>query len=60
MIYVFSHSGRVLETHPTPVDWPTNCAFGGRGLDILYVTTHGGHLFKVANTRHKGAVLFPA
>ena len=31
---------------------PTNCAFGGRGLDILYVTTHGGHLFKVANSGH--------
>jgi gluconolactonase len=60
MIYVFSPTGRVLETHPTPVDWPTNCACGGRGLDILYVTTHGGHLFKVASTGHKGSVLFPA
>ncbi|MBT98744.1 MAG: gluconolactonase [Dehalococcoidia bacterium] len=59
MVYVFAPSGRILETHPVPVDWPTNCAFGGRGLDILYVTTHGGHLFKVANTGKKGAVLFP-
>ena len=59
MVYVFAPSGRILETHPVPVDWPTNCAFGGRGLDILYVTTHGGHLFRVANTGKKGSVLFP-
>ena len=59
MVYVFSPSGRVLETHPVPVDWPTNCAFGGRGLDTLYVTTHGGHLFRVSNTGRRGSVLFP-
>jgi hypothetical protein len=28
MIYVFSPAGRVLETHPVPVDRPTNCTFG--------------------------------
>ena len=27
MIYVFAPSGRVLETHPVPVDRPTNCTF---------------------------------
>ena len=59
MLYVFSPSGRVLETHPVPVDWPTNCAFGGHGLDTLYVTTHGGHLFRVSNTGRRGLVLYP-
>ena len=51
MVYVFSPTGRVLETHPVPVNWLTNCAFGGRGLDTLYVTTHGGHFFRINNTR---------
>jgi gluconolactonase len=59
LVYVFSPSGQVLETHQVPVDWPTNCAFGGRGLDILYVTTHGGHFFKVSNTGMKGSILYP-
>ena len=59
MVYVFSPTGRVLETHPVPVDWPTNCAFGGRGLDTLYVTTHGGHFFRINNTGRRGSVLFP-
>ncbi|MEC8856295.1 MAG: SMP-30/gluconolactonase/LRE family protein [Chloroflexota bacterium] len=59
MVYVFSPAGRVLETHPVPVDWPTNCAFGGRGLDTLYVTTHGGHFFRINNTGRRGLVLFP-
>ena len=58
MVYVFALSSRTLETHPVPVDWPTNCAFGGMGLDILYVTTHGGYLFRAANTAKKGSVLF--
>jgi len=38
MIYVFTPSGRVLETHPFPADQPTNCAFGGPNLRTLYVT----------------------
>ena len=58
MVYVFALSGRTLETHPVLVDWPTNCAFGGMGLDILYVTTHGGHLFRAVNTPKKRSVLF--
>jgi gluconolactonase len=29
MIYVFSPTGRVLETHPLPSVRPTNCCFGG-------------------------------
>jgi gluconolactonase len=59
MVYVFSPAGRVLETHPVPVDWPTNCAFGGCALDTLYVTTHGGHFFRIDNTGRRGSVLFP-
>ena len=59
MVYVFSPTGRVLETHPVPVNWLTNCAFGGRGLDTLYVTTRGCHFFQINNTRRRGSVLFP-
>ena len=59
MVHVFYPSGRLLETHPVPVDWPTNCAFGGRGLETFYVTTHGGHLFRVSNTGLRGSVLYP-
>ena len=59
MIYVFAPSGRILETHPVPVNWPTNCAFGDPGLDALYVTTGGGHLFRVRNTGRRGWLLYP-
>ncbi|MCX8213719.1 MAG: SMP-30/gluconolactonase/LRE family protein, partial [SAR202 cluster bacterium] len=51
MIYVFSPSGEVLETHPLPVDRPTNCSFGGADLSTLYITTSGGHLFRTATER---------
>ena len=34
MIYVFSPTGQVLETHPVPAE-PTNCAFGGPDLTDL-------------------------
>ena len=59
LIYVFSPSGRVIETHSAPADWPTNCAFGGRALDTLYVTTRGGHLFRVNDTGRRGWTLYP-
>ena len=59
MIYVFSPSGEVLETHPMPEDRPTNCTFGGEDLTTLYVTTGGGHLF-LAHTERQGQLLFPA
>lgn len=38
MIWVFSPTGRVLETHPFPGPRPTNCAFAGPDLNTLYVT----------------------
>ena len=59
LIHVFATSGRIIETHPVPADWPTNCAFGGRALDTLYVTTRGGHLFRVNNTGLRGWILYP-
>jgi len=46
MIYVFAPNGRVLSTHPLPVDAPTNCCFGDTDLHGLYVTTVGGHLLR--------------
>jgi len=58
MIYVFSPAGQVLETHPIPVDRPTNCTFGGPDLTTLYVTTYGGHLFR-AFTERRGRLLYP-
>ena len=58
MVYVFSPSGEVLETHPTPEDRPTNCTFGGPDLTTLYVTTGGGHLFQT-QTERQGRLHFP-
>jgi gluconolactonase len=48
MIYVFSPTGRVLSTHPTPapVNRPTNCAFGGPDMRTLYVTDIDGYLHR--------------
>src|SRR5690606_28151575 len=46
MIYVFAPNGRVLETHPVPVDRPTNCTFGGADLRTLYVTSIDGQLLR--------------
>ena len=59
LIHVFAPSGRIIETHPVPADWPTNCAFGGPALDTLYVTTRGGHLFRVNNSGLRGWILYP-
>ena len=51
LIYVFSPTGEVLETHPVPCTRPTNCAFGGPNLSILYVTTIEGFLFRAQTER---------
>ena len=58
MIYVFSPDGEVLEAHPTPVDRPTNCSFGGPELNMLYVTTGEGHLLS-AETDRLGRLHYP-
>ena len=52
MIYVFAPNGRVLETHPFPIN-PTNCAFGDEDLQSLYVTAMDGYLYR-ARTHRKG------
>lgn len=58
MIYIFSSTGEILETHPVPCDRPTNCTFGGTDLKTLYVTSIEGHLFS-AHTEHQGQLLYP-
>ncbi len=57
MLYVFTPSGRVLETHPVPTDQPTNCTFGDSDLQTLYVTA-GGCLFRTRPGR-KGYLIYP-
>jgi gluconolactonase len=52
-IYVFSAKGEILERHAVPVNRPTNCAFAEKDRKTLYVTTLGGHLFRV-RTEHQG------
>lgn len=52
LVYVFSPSGAVLESHVLAFDEPMNCAFGEAGS--LYVTTAGGELYRA---RLKGAAL---
>ena len=61
MIYVWDPNGRVLETHPMPVgvDSPTNCTFGDPDQRTLYVTTAGGHLFRVRHTGRRGWIIWP-
>src|SRR5262249_55404754 len=59
MIYVFTPSGRVLETHPVPADRPTNCTFGGPDLRTLFVTTGTGHVYSIQTDR-RGLLLYPS
>jgi len=58
MLYVFSPTGRVLETHPVPANRPTNCCFGGSDLTTLFVTSTQGHFFKAA-TKRVGWAMYP-
>ena len=50
MLYVFTPSGRVLETHPIE-ETPTNCTFGGDDGRTLFVTTTGGSLYQARTDR---------
>jgi len=59
MIYEFEASGRVVRTHPTPADNPTNCTFGGSYLSTLFVTFAGGEVYQVDNVGHTGHLAFP-
>lgn len=54
LVYVFSPSGAVLETHAIPGDMPMNCAFGDAGLSSLYVTTAAGELFRARDCGRQG------
>ncbi len=58
MIYIFSPTGQVLETHPISCNRPTNCCFGGPDLDMLYVTSTDGHFYR-AETDRVGWALYP-
>ena len=58
MIYVFSPTGRVLETHRVPARMPTNCCFGGPDLTTLYVTSTEGHFFRTETDR-VGWAMYP-
>ena len=54
-IAVFGTHGTVLEEHLLPsTGGPTNCIFGGTNLDVLYVTTLDGRLYRVPNTGRRG------
>jgi sugar lactone lactonase YvrE len=43
-----------------PVDRPATCTFGDPDLHMLYITTGGGHLYRVRQTGRRGWLLFPA
>lgn len=58
MIYVWSPTGRALETHPVPALRPTNCCFGGPDLTTLFVTSTQGHFLK-AQTDRVGWAMYP-
>jgi sugar lactone lactonase YvrE len=60
LIYVFSPSGAVLETHPVPADLPMRCAFGDADLESLYVTTGEGHLYRAKATGRRGVYREPS
>lgn len=55
LVYVFSASGAVIESHPIPSDMPMKCAFGGADLGTLYVTTGEGMLLSVRNSGRRAA-----
>ncbi len=58
MLYVFSPTGRVLETHPVAANRPTNVCFGGLDMTTVFVTSTNGHFFK-AQTDRVGWAMFP-
>ena len=58
LIYVFSPTGRVIETHRVPCLMPTNCCFGGPDMTTLYLTSTQGQLFR-AETDRVGWAMYP-
>jgi gluconolactonase len=55
-ITVFDPMGRIIETHPTPAERPTNCTFAG---EDLYVSSIEGHLLVARDTGMTGHLLWP-
>ena len=58
LVYVFSPTGRVIETHRVPCSMPTNCCFGGPDMTTLYMTSTQGQLFR-AETDRVGWAMYP-
>ena len=58
MLYVFSPTGRVIETHPVAATRPTNVCFGGSDLTDVFVTSTDGHFFH-AKTDRVGWAIYP-
>ncbi|MEK9675263.1 MAG: SMP-30/gluconolactonase/LRE family protein, partial [Chloroflexota bacterium] len=56
MITVFDPKGRIIETHPTPAQRPTNCTFVG---EDLYVSSIEGHILVARDTGMTGHLLWP-
>lgn len=56
MITIFDQKGRIIETHPTPAERPTNCTFAHNDL---YVTSIEGHLLVAKNTEFTGHLIYP-
>jgi len=56
MITVVDPKGRIIETHPTPAQRPTNCTFVG---EDLYVSSIEGHTLVARNTGMTGHLLWP-
>ena len=56
LVYVFSPSGSLFETHALPpdADMPMRCGFGDADLGSLYVTTGTGELYRAASIGRKG------
>jgi gluconolactonase len=55
-VTVFDPKGRIIETHPTPAQRPTNCTFVG---EDLYVSSIEGHCLVARNTGMTGHLLWP-
>lgn len=58
LVYIFSPTGAILETHTVPSGQPLNCAFGDTDLGSLYVATTSGHLYRVPSTGRTGYLPF--
>jgi len=51
----FAPDGTLLATVPLPVSQVTSCAFGGPGLDLLFITTSTEHLDEAARAAQPDA-----